>query len=266
MGFFRWIIDKIAAMRQRAKAKKDLISSILQAAARGVFTPQEMASFQTKFKELELQPTDLKTVQPKAYELALRAATIDGVITPEGYANLANIETFLRIPGNAITESKKQVARLHLLYEIQHGNVPNISVQDLILQKNETAHWSEAASLLEERVVNRRYVGSSQGVSIRIAKGVTYRVGSQRGHLVSDTAVVPVSTGALVVTNKRLIFRGDKKSFNFRLDKLLDCHFYSDGVRVTDDKGKPRVIRFYSAANTDIVGAVLTHAVNHFAT
>jgi len=94
-------------------------------------------------------------------------------------------------------------------------------------------------------------------------KGVSYRVGSHRGHIVTDKAVMPVSEGDLVITNKRVIFRGDAKSFSSKLDKLLEINCYADGVRLTDDKGKPRVIRFAADGNADIVGAVLSYAINH---
>jgi hypothetical protein len=62
-----------------------------------------------------------------------------------------------------------------------------------------------------------------------------------------------------------VIFRGDAKSFNIRLDKLLELNFYSDGVRLTDDKGKPRIVKFSDEGNTDIVGTTLSYAINRFA-
>jgi len=55
------------------------------------------------------------------------------------------------------------------------------------------------------------------------------------------------------------------QSFNLRLDKLLELNFYGDGVRLTDDKGKPRVVKFASEGNTDVVGATLSFAINQFA-
>jgi hypothetical protein len=133
-----------------------------------------------------------------------------------------------------------------------------------VLQKAERVYWSEQGSLLEERVVRRGYEGGSHGISFRIAKGVSYRVGAHRGHLVTDKAVLPVSSGDLIVTSKRVIFRGDTKSFNFKLDKLLDVQFYSDGVRLMDDKGKPRLVQFAETGNGDVVGAILSHAVNSY--
>ncbi len=265
MGFFSGISDKIAAMRQHSKDKKEFLAGVLRAAEDGKLTDDEIKEIQSRYKELELTQDDLKGIRAQAYNAALRAAKADGVVTAEEEAELTKLQQFLMIPESEIAKSKKELARLRLLTEIQNGNPPTVRVSNVILQKTEVAHWSEPASILEERVVRRRYEGGSQGLSFRVMKGVSYRVGSHRGHIVTDTAVVPVSSGELIVTNKRVIFRGDAKSFNIRLDKLLELNFYSDGVRLTDEKGKPRVVKFADIGNTDVIGATLSYAINHFA-
>lgn len=265
MGFFSGISDKIAAMRQRSKDKNEFFAGLINAATDGKFTDDEIKQIQDRYKELELTQDDLKGIRAQAYNTALRAAKSDGVVTAEEEAELAKLQQFLMIPDSEITRSKKELARLRLLTEIQNGNPPSIPVPNVIFQKNERAYWSEPASILEERVVKRRYQGSSHGFSFRIAKGVSYRVGSHRGHIVTDTAVVAVSSGELIITNKRVIFRGNAKSFNLRLDKLLDLNFYSDGVRLTDDKGKPRIVKYSHEGNADVVGATLSYAINQFA-
>jgi hypothetical protein len=70
-----------------------------------------------------------------------------------------------------------------------------------------------------------------------------------------------VSRGTLVVTNRRFVFLGDKKSFNSRLDKLLAVQLFGDGLRVDDSAGKPHNFVFESA-DVEVFGAVLSHAIN----
>ena len=262
MGLLTDISTKIAAMRQRSKDKKEFFQCVLNAADDGKLTDSEIRQIQTRKSELGLTDDDLKSVRVQAYNAALRAARSDDKVTAEEEAELDKLQSVLKISDVEITKSKQELARLRLLTEIQNGNVPTIQVQNVILQKSETAHWVEPGNILEERVVSRRYEGGSQGFSFRIAKGVSYRVGGHRGHLVTDKAVVPVSSGELIITNRRVIFRGDAKSFNLRLDKLLDVNFFSDGVRLTDDKGKPRIVQFSNSSNADIVGTVLSRAIN----
>lgn len=264
MGFLSAISDKISAMRQRAKDKEAFLEALVRAADDGKLSDDEMKALESRYKELGLTEDDLKGIRAQAYNAALRAAQSDGRISADEELELNKLQEFFKIPNTEIAKSKKDLARLRLLTEIHDGNLPTASVPNVVLQKKEVPYWSEPGDLLEERVVGRRYEGGSRGVSLRIMKGVSYRIGGSRGHIVTDKAVVPVSTGQLVITNKRIIFRGDAKSFSFKLDKLLETNFYADGVRLTDDKGKPRVIRFTEEGNIDVVGAILSHAINNW--
>jgi hypothetical protein len=262
MGLLSAFSAKISSMRQRSKDKKEFFENLVRAAADGKLTDEEINELAAECKRLDLTEDDMRSVRVQAYEAALRTARADSQISCAEEAELLKLQRFFKIPDADISTSKRELARLRLLTEIQNGNLPTIAVVNVVLQKKETAFWSERASLFEERVVRRRYEGGSRGVSLRIMKGVSYRIGSHRGHIVTDKAMLPVSTGDLIITNKRVIFRGDGKSFSVKLDKLLEVHFYADGVRLTDDKGKPRMLKFMKEGNTDVIGAILSHAVN----
>jgi len=250
---------------QRRKEKKELIAEILRIASSGVLSESAATTLTTRYKQIGLKPSDLNGVRAQAYSAMLRAVKSDGVINAAEEAQLDKLETFLRIPPAEIASEKRELRRLRTLAEIQSGNPPIINTPNVILQKGEVAYWAEPATLLEERVVGRRYEGGSQGVSFRIMKGVTYRVGAHRGNIVIDRAVVPVSSGELIVTSKRVVFRGDRKSINLRLDKLLEVQLYSDGFRFSDDKGKPHLLQFTTPGNSDVIGATLSFAINRFA-
>ncbi|HZE07893.1 MAG TPA: hypothetical protein VE110_03960, partial [Gemmatimonadaceae bacterium] len=238
--------------------------ALLEAVQDGKLTDAEIEQLGELRTTFGLTLEELRQLRIAAYEAAFRAASSDRAITDSEATELAKIQDFLQLKEADIGQTKKDFARYRLIAEIQAGNLPVVQVPTIILQKNEIAHWREPSSLIEERVVGRRYVGGSSGVSVRIARGVSYRVGSSRGRLMVDKADVPVSTGELVLTNKRVIFRGDRKSFNYRLDKLLDVQLYETGLLLTDSSGKPRVVHFATTGNSDIVGGILTHAINRF--
>lgn len=264
MSFISGISAKIASMRQRAKDEGEFFAYVLDAASDGRLTDEEVQQISSRLSDLGLSTDDLGKIRVQAYNAALRAVGSDDRATAEEEAELERLQTVLGISDSEVLLSKRALARLRLLTEINSGNLPKVPVQNVVLQKAERAHWMEPASLLEERVVSRRYEGGSQGFSFRIAKGVSYRVGAHRGHLVADRALVPVSTGDLIITDRRVVFRGNAKSFNLRLDKILEIGLCSDGARLTDDRGKPRMVRFSSEDNTDIVGGVLSRAINDF--
>jgi hypothetical protein len=104
--------------------------------------------------------------------------------------------------------------------------IPNLELDSpFILKKGEVAHYAAPAVSKELRVVNLGYQGVSHGVSIRIMKGVTYRVGSHRGHVVKEEGLVQTSAGILLITNQRifLIPTSGNKPVTIPLDKI---HFY----------------------------------------
>ena len=71
-------------------------------------------------------------------------------------------------------------------------------------------------------------------MSVRVAKGVTLRAGAIRGQAVKG--MVSVASGELVITDKRVIFSGDKKSFAIPLQNLLNSTNYTDGFGFSDNK------------------------------
>jgi len=228
----------------------------------GHLSSDDIAALGATRTDLQLSENDVARYRVKAYERAFAAVYGDQLITDEEDEHLIAIQRYLNVQDGEIASAKRVLEHARLLRDIQRGELPTISVPGLVLQKAETSYWSEPASILEERVVKREYVGGSRGMSFRIAKGVHYHVGSFRGHIESRKAVVPVSRGSLVITSKRLLFLGDSKSFSSRLDKLLETHLFRESLRVEDGSGRPHVFRFESTNNIDVVGAILSHAIN----
>lgn len=266
MNVFKALVAKIHAVRQHARNKTVFKARVMTAVGGGRLTPDEMTQLTGLQRDLGLTDQEVAEYRVPAFLAAYAVAKAGGSVTAEAEHELSNIRHYLGIPNAEIGPSLHELDHFRLLRDIHDGNVPVISVPGLLTQKGESPYWREAAVILEERVVSRQYVGGSQGVSVRIMKGVSYRVGAQRGHLESRTGVVPISSGEFVVTSKRIIFVGSGKGFNIRLDKVLNLELHSDGVTVTDGSSKPHLVKFSEASNTDVVGAILSYAVNHFVT
>jgi len=264
MNPFRKIIGKWEKSKRKAADKALFKAQLMEAVADGSFSKAEVDSLYALQDELSLSREEVASLRVQAFAKAFAVAKSDGAISEVEERELQAIKDHLELSDAEIASTKVELSRFRLLREITQGNIPSVVVPGLVLQKNEIAYWAEPASIVEERVISRQFVGGSHGVSIRIMKGVSYRVGASRGHVESRTGIVPISTGDLVITSKRVIFRGNKKGFNTRLDKLLNVEMASDGVTITDGNSKPRVVLFSTAANVDIVGAVLSQAINNF--
>lgn len=116
-------------------------------------------------------------------------------------------------------------------------------VQGVILKGDETCC---ALSRGAQHIVSRkktRFVGGTQGVSIRVAKGVRYHVGGFRGHPVTEESEVIADSGSVYVTNKRFIFAGDKEVTSVPIPKIADVHL--DGAKViviVENRVNPTVV------------------------
>lgn len=265
MGIFYKIIKKYKTAKQKSMNKKEFREVLLHAVSDGKLSKQEIDELDKKKTEFSLTADDVKSIRAEVFATAFSVAKNDKQVTEEEEKELKEIQKYLGLADNEIHASKKELARLRLLNEIQKGNLPTVAVNNLVIQKGETAYWVEPAILGEEKVISRRYEGGSQGVSFRVMKGVSYRVGGHRGQVISETGLVPVSDGEIIFTNKRIIFRGKGKVFAIKLDKILDIRIFQNGLQFSENnKSKPRIVQFKEEGNQDIVGAVFSYAINNY--
>jgi len=63
MGGGSGISEKISAMRQHTKDKKEFLAGLIRAAEDGKLTDDEIKEIQVRYKELELTQDDLKGIR-----------------------------------------------------------------------------------------------------------------------------------------------------------------------------------------------------------
>lgn len=131
---------------------------------------------------------------------------------------------------NQINEKIPPIMPQGAVQQINQGIIPTMRTNKIILTKGETCHFVERAILVTEKV-KKRMDGRSRGMSIRICKGLTYRVGKHQGTPVEEV-IVERNKGLIYVTNKRVIFISDKNAFDKKYKYLSACIPYADGVKL----------------------------------
>ncbi|WP_413942718.1 hypothetical protein [Bdellovibrio sp. HCB-162] len=266
INFFSKMYDSLKAAIQLWLARRSFYAFIIDSSSKGFLTSEERAQIEDRAKQLLLTFNDFGSTKKKAYRAALSNLQRQSEITKEMELNMDAIQGFLQIPFEEIEKEKTKLDRLRLITEVRYGNLPILHRCPIILQKNEIAYWSEPAELMEVRVIGRRYEGGSSGVSIRIMKGVSYRVGNHRGRMVTDKALLAVAQGQLIVTNKRLVFSGDAKSFDVKIEKILNINYTDDGILFTTaNREKPYAARFKNLSDVEIVEEIIRAAIQRFA-
>ena len=101
---------------------------------------------------------------------------------------------------------------------------------NLLLKKGEYLIFDlPQISLCEERSVKLK--GGYQGFSVRLMKGVSYRFGGFQGG--SEQKVIEIDSGNLTLTNKRMVFSGEKTSKDISLSKINTIQSLVDGISIT---------------------------------
>ncbi len=121
-----------------------------------------------------------------------------------------------------------------IVREIETSNLEPIELQsNLILKKGEIPllEYDAIRVISKEKVV--RYKNSSSGASIRITKGVSYRVSGGKSTPVREK-VDEKYLGKIILTNKRIVFSAREKGFEIPLNKITTIDKYSDGFYIQE--------------------------------
>lgn len=125
----------------------------------------------------------------------------------------------------------------------KEGTLPTVNLQieggsPVVLKKGEVVHFADRSILKELKSVSLGYSGGSHGVSFRIAKGISYRVGAHRGHIVKEDRFVETSRGVLLITNQRLFLHpfAGHKPLNIPLNKILSYQCFNNGIEVYKER------------------------------
>jgi len=116
------------------------------------------------------------------------------------------------------------VARLDLAMLVAEGDPSDIDEDiPILLKKGELPVLVvRPVGLIEMGREGGTYQGGSHGVSIRVAKGVSYRVGAHKGTFVPGPEVIKVvDEGTVVVTTQRVVFQGAGKTREWLFAKLI---------------------------------------------
>jgi hypothetical protein len=172
---------------------------------------------------------------------ALERAFKDRRYSPEEERQLALLADNFDVDLELSADARGLSHRFRWLWEVEHGTPPACPVA-ISLQRNESCHFHSYATSLTTKSVTRRINYHGPTVRIRIMKGVYYRAGS--------IAVQPVryeqevtEGGNLYITNKRVIFMGDRKNQTVRLASLLGFVPYKDGLELEKTSGRNPVFR-----------------------
>ncbi len=192
---------------------------------------------------------DRKTLLIKGWENAIEQFLEDGVLDTTEEKRLVEFKERFALSQSELDKNGAltKTAKAAILRDVLNGIIPQrMSVNGNLpinLQKGEQVVWAFSDSKYLEDKTRRQFVGGSQGVSVRVMKGVYYRVGAFKGQSVEHTERIHIDTGWVVVTNKNIYFAGPKKSVRLPYAKIVSFEPFSDGIGIMRDTttAKPQI-------------------------
>ena len=192
---------------------------------------------------------EITTYLIEGWEAAVEHFLEDGALDAEEEKNLVSFIDRFQLSRDTLNKNGafSRVVKAGVIRDLLEGKVPDRVKIDQPLpfnfQKSEQLIWVFSnVDYLEDRA-KTEYKGGSHGVSVRIMKGLYYRVGAFKGEAVSRTERLHVDTGLLGVTTKHVYFSGPKKSLRVRHDNIVSFRPYSDGIAIVRDTAtaKPQI-------------------------
>jgi hypothetical protein len=199
----------------------------------------------------------------KLYDSLFESFSRDKELDKQELTTLRKLQNGLFL-ADAEVKFDERVKPYVYIQAIRNNTLPEVALenaQGIVLKKDEKVHFVDGAILKEIKSVSLGYGGGSQGVSIRIASGVYYRVGGTRGHIMREDKLVETSRGIFLITNERLMLNPtsiESKSLNIPLGKIFSYSCYENGVAVyKEGHEKGYFLEFLNKSSSEIVGMLL---------
>lgn len=228
-------------------------SEIISLVSRSGLEMEDLNNLQSSIEQVaENSYIDQQTLYAlivNGWEKAVDAAFEDGVLTEQEENALSELQQHFSLSEQSLDKNGafSKVVKGAVLRDVLDGKLPErIQIEGNLpfnLQKTEKIVWVFQGVRYFEEKTRTQYVGGTQGVSIRIAKGVYYRTGGFKGKRVQTSETVHVDTGLLGVTNKHIYFVGSSKGFRLKYNKIVAFEPFTDGIGIQRDAqtAKPQI-------------------------
>ncbi len=151
----------------------------------------------------------------------------------------------------------------HSLYNIEHNNIlPNLNKSNLniLFKTDERLHFVLDAELMKKSRVTKKINYSGPTVSIKICKGVRYRIGSANVSRSVEEFWTADDFGTFWISNLRIGYIGENKNFVFPINKVHSLTVGEAGLSIfKEGRANPFIV---SMKDYELACAIISKLVN----
>jgi len=208
---------------------------------------EEKRELEAVAKEHGLSPDEIEKLQKAALSGVFSQITADRRITEDERESLEVLLNHFGLQIRDIEFDQKAFNKYYALALIEKGVLPEIKdgncAVNIVFKKGEILHFGAVAILRKlKRVTTRiRYGGLTS--SIRIMKGVRYRVGSLGVETQSKEVLATEDEGVFYITNQRVGYLGNRKQFALPFGKIHSFELRAEGMYIfKEGKETPHIV------------------------
>lgn len=255
---FNFIKDYIA----KGKNKTEYDQTILKFLSDGKLDKKEKEELKNLEKKYGLSEKDLNNIKKKHLSSFFQNISGDRRITDEEKNELQSLMNYFEIDQKDFDFNQENFNKFYSLAMIDKGILPTPKCEGLniILKKEEIVHWLCPATLKKRKNITKNMTYGGFTGSIKITKGLRYRVGSINLYPQVSEVMVDEDFGNFWLTNQRIGFLGKRKSFNLPYNKILSFEAYKDAVIIhKDGRENPYIVGMDDA---EVSIAILSKILN----
>jgi hypothetical protein len=130
----------------------------------------------------------------------------------------------------------------------------------ILLRRNEACYFTTAATWSQVKTFKERAGFSGFSTSVRVMRGMSYRVSTFRPQYQTWKGMVDIAEGNLYVTNKKIWFDSKSLSTSIPYSRVVGFELYIDGVQLKKTAGRSDYFRT-NKASAEYIIALIQHFV-----
>jgi hypothetical protein len=227
--------------------------------------------FSARFNEIAtaawIDATQRHKIIVQGLERQATQALDDGILTVEEEARILEFQDSLGVTKNELMGTRFQLAltKAAVIRDLD-DNIVKSRIQldgghSFLLARGETVLWAFINVTLYELKTRTSYSGRSQGVSVRLAKGLYVRAGASKGHKIETTNLEPIDVGTVAITNDHFLFSGTSKSIKIKFAKIISLKVFDDALEITKESANPKP-QLFSVDDPSFAANLINKIVN----
>jgi hypothetical protein len=261
------LTDRDVERAHLALAEPRYAEAFSEAVADEKLTPEELARLEKLAVALRLPERARRKAQEapiqEVVERVLARVVADRRLSPGEEQALRDLQKNLGLPElrfGAATQAA--LDKYALLWRIENGELPFFpGPAPAPMQEGEVCHLACRSFWHERRNYTVRTERPSLPASVKVPRGLTYRVDGAVPKRVAREGLAPVDWGSLYVTSRRLVFIGQKTRETTRLTELLGIEVFADAIVLEKTSG--RRPHLFLEGDVEVIAAIVAEVMAH---